>query len=637
MKKRNGNGKRTAAALLSLALSACAVSGPAYAETALEEDSFTWEEETELSTEQDFLGREEETEASSEEYAGGVLPESDETEEEMTGASVSGRMLPLYFLTLEEEVEYPLYFVNGVNDLPFTNLSDWVDLMMLFNEDDAAYKLELETDGHVAMLTRESGYSMLVDFMEKKILFEDYDAFIHSTADSSLLDTLGGGYTDENGDPILVERIERGSFDRYGKEIELDLDAYGIPVYWSEEDGLYLVPLQTMNDFLLSNVYGRSLLFNTEALYFGTADDFGFGGDELTPFGESYLFSAPSNLLSEELAWYSYCELCLALDNLYGLKEIHDISSFDRIFTETGDRPALASTDPNVKDGALIDFINFYLDDMHSGFKAASYLTDHAETRGDEGLASMRDSETAKIYYSARENADHEIKAYEEFGNTAYITFDHFHLAGWAGDYYEGNIETEDDPASPTMDTIALIMYAHRQITREDSPIENVVIDLSLNGGGEIDAGAFTAAWYLGEASMSVRSSMTGAISTGTYRVDTNLDGVFDEKDTVQDKNLYCLIGPYSFSCGNLVPNIFRSSGRVTLLGKQSGGGSCSVLGMSTAHGSLFNISSPKRMSYMKNGSYYDTDTGIQPDCIIVKPEHFYDREALTDYINRLF
>lgn len=50
-----------------------------------------------------------------------------------------------------------------------------------------------------------------------------------------------------------------------------------------------------------------------------------------------------------------------------------------------------------------------------------------------------------------------------------------------------------------------------------------------------------------------------------------------------------------------------------------------------------FRSRSPKRMSYMKNGSYYDTDTGIQPDCIIVKPEHFYDREALTDYINRLF
>ena len=42
-------------------------------------------------------------------------------------------------------------------------------------------------------------------------------------------------------------------------------------------------------------------------------------------------------------------------------------------------------------------------------------------------------------------------------------------------------------------------------------------------------------------------------------------------------------------------------------------------------------------MSYQKNGSYYDIDTGIEPDCYIVKPENYYDREALTDYINQLF
>lgn len=136
---------------------------------------------------------------------------------------------------------------------------------------------------------------------------------------------------------------------------------------------------------------------------------------------------------------------------------------------------------------------------------------------------------------------------------------------------------------------------------------------------------------------MSIRSSFTGATSTGTYRVDANLDGVFDENDTLLHKNLYCVIGPYSFSCGNLVPNIFKASGVVTLLGKTSGGGSCSVLPLSTAYGTMFNISSPKRFSYMKNGSYYDTDTGIEPDCIITRPESFYNRQALTDYINQLF
>jgi len=67
-----------------------------------------------------------------------------------------------------------------------------------------------------------------------------------------------------------------------------------------------------------------------------------------------------------------------------------------------------------------------------------------------------------------------------------------------------------------------------------------------------------------------------------------------------------------------------------------SGGGSCMVLPMSTADGSMFQISAPFHISYVKNGSYYDTDQWIDPDFVIVNPENFYDREALTEYINQL-
>lgn len=35
-----------------------------------------------------------------------------------------------------------------------------------------------------------------------------------------------------------------------------------------------------------------------------------------------------------------------------------------------------------------------------------------------------------------------------------------------------------------------------------------------------------------------------------------------------------------------------------------------------------------------RNGSYYSIDTGIEPDLILTKIESFYDREALTEYIN---
>ena len=42
-------------------------------------------------------------------------------------------------------------------------------------------------------------------------------------------------------------------------------------------------------------------------------------------------------------------------------------------------------------------------------------------------------------------------------------------------------------------------------------------------------------------------------------------------------------------------------------------------------------------MASIKNGTYSITDSGVEPDYTIAKPENFYNREALTDYINNLF
>lgn len=205
---------------------------------------------------------------------------------------------------------------------------------------------------------------------------------------------------------------------------------------------------------------------------------------------------------------------------------------------------------------------------------------------------------------------------------------------------YKRHIKSLEAPKTPNdqnLDTVALILYAYQQITRENSPIENVVLDLSLNEGGAIDAGAVVAAWFLGEAEFDMLSSLTGALSTGIYQLDANLDSSYNEGDTLGDRNLYCLISPVSFSCGNLVPSVFKASHKVNLIGKTSGGGSCMVLPMSTAMGTCIKISSPINMAFIKNGSYYVIDSGVDPDYTIAKPANFYNREALTEYINNLF
>lgn len=559
---------------------------------------------------------------------------------EQNGVSIAERSVPWYIRDLGTTFDMPVFFLNGAEDLPYVNLTDWADVMVtLYRMNaDENYALEFEADGNVAMYTRENGYSMLFDFAEGTFTFDDYDAFVHSSSDTALLDMVSMDIYNDKGEQLVLERVDKGSFDRYGKEIEVNLTNYDITVSWSAEDGLYLVPLQTMGDFLTAQPLMLNTFFNGDAVYIATPDDMGAGFDEPTELGESY-FGAPFAQMSENLAWYNYCELCLALDYHYGLKEIHDITSFDSVFRETGYKEGLSSTDPDVADGALMDFIDYYLDDLHSGFRFASFRADDLISVGGAGLSSRQDEVNREIFSSAREAADKEITTYQEVGNTAYITFDGFQLRNDPSVYYEFGTdpEMETDPSSDMVDTIALMIDAHEQITRENSPIENVVIDLSLNGGGELDACAFVAAWVLGEASMSIRSSMTGAVSTSCYRADVNLDGKFDEKDNILDKNLYCLISPYSFSCGNLLPNVLKSSNRVTLLGQTSGGGSCSVLPMTTANGTMFQISSPYRMSYAKNGSYYDIDLGVEPDYHISRPANFYDREALTEYINNLF
>ena len=138
----------------------------------------------------------------------------------------------------------------------------------------------------------------------------------------------------------------------------------------------------------------------------------------------------------------------------------------------------------------------------------------------------------------------------------------------------------------------------------------------------------------LGSCELSIYNTITESRSTTNYSADVNLDGEFDENDTVSDKNLYCIVSPVSFSCGNLVPALLKASGKATIIGKTSGGGAGIVGNAVTADGTTFCISSTSQMSTVKNGTYYSVDQGVEPDISLTKMESFYDRQALTALIN---
>jgi len=322
----------------------------------------------------------------------------------------------------------------------------------------------------------------------------------------------------------------------------------------------------------------------------------------------------------------------------YGLKPEHNIDNFHNFFLNNEELfQNLVSTNPMRSSYAIANLCFTYFDDLHSGYTRSGYLFDRNQDVESIVMLSYfgpsirKSFKLGTLYEDARRDVYRAwVPGYEEVGDTAFITFDAFTVN--RTDYYDPTINFNDP-----QDTIDLIIYANRQIKREGSPIKNIVIDLSNNGGGNADAAIFVISWFLGEADIALRDTFTGAETNAIYLADVNLDGQYDEQDNVAEGyRLYCLTTNNSFSCGNLVPAACRSSGRVTLIGQPTGGGSCVVQPCTTAAGTLFQISGNKQVSIIKNGSFYNTDAGIEPDFRLEKPESFYDRPALVEYLHNL-
>ena len=544
------------------------------------------------------------------------------------GHEITSSEFPFYFNSADSGMKVTLYFLDDATDLPYIEVNDWKMLSdNFFDSDTKDINFEIDTKDSVVTYTRISertndedhGATMVIDFEDNTISFKDYNLFCKRSSASTLFDSVLMSTVNEAGEPTLLEKVDTGSFTRYGDSLVFSLSDYNIDLI--QQDELYLIPLQTLSDIIMPNAAMGCFFFNGQSIILSS---------DINNAADIY-YTAQTGERSKPLAEYGYNELCMMLDYFYGLKETHQITSFDKLFDEVGFDEPLKEGSVKDADALIYRLISDFISDGHSNFLAFSYLNgpldysakDKTRSRVFEILDQQK-AARAKYYPDG-------IPGYEEVGDTAYITFDNYFNSLEPNDYYE--INPEDYPED---DVIGLIIKSHAMITRENSPIKNVVLDMSANTGGSDNVSALVVAWMLGEGTSSFVDTLTGAMGTSTYRADVNLDRVFDEKDTLGARKLFCLCSSCSFSNGNYVPCALKASSKVTLLGRATAGGACTVLPASTAWGTSFQISSNQRKSFLKNGAFYDIDRGTEPDYALTSPESFYDRVALTDYINSL-
>ncbi len=543
--------------------------------------------------------------------------------------SMKSKSVMKYTLSLAYAEKDKVYY-NGKSDIPYFELGSRRKEVEVLQKNSNPTKLSISSKikGSKVTWTRTSMYGstrVIFDYKKNTITFDDKNAFFRQEGLS-----LVGAESGKRAVSDIFQSDEKSNYNRHGSRIVINLNKYGIKLLKDKKN--FYIPVQTYSDLFFSNS-GIFQVFNGEDLFISN-------NPQLGGMKEKY-YSAKKRKFSKEFVDFNYGELCLLYDCQYGLKESHDIKSFDEFFNDTGLVDWIRNQDSLGTDLALNTMINMYFDDLHCGFGCPSWNTDseayeRSVTALPQGAFRTR---TLRIMHELtsyrKKQVPNGIPPYQEVEDTAYITFDGFEFDPTADHKV---LPTDADLPTLGTDTIRLVQYAVNKITRAGSPIKNVVVDLSLNGGGVVFTAAYLLAAFLGTSSMASKDMITGAQSMTNYKVDTNLDGVFDEKDTLANRglNLFCFTSGFSYSCANMVPAMFKDSGKVTLVGRTTGGGSCVVSYGSTASGSIVQISSPKRFSFSKNGGFYDVDRGAEPDVFIKDMSKLYDRKYMNTVLAKI-
>ena len=402
-------------------------------------------------------------------------------------------------------------------------------------------------------------------------------------------------------------RIASLDYEEQTKPLTFDFSKYGIDLHVGDDDA-YL-PLATASD-LMADVGLNNLAYNGRELCLlagsrATAQD-------LDPAW--YEPIAADEPRAQDMADYSYDELCFVMDTLYscsgkGILD-EDIASkgFDATLSEKDEltqrvRELVKSTD-KAEYFAGLAILGQYVANGHTYLTDATLtgsLDDELSKRVMEIKTELDEAFAEKDYTKVYEetmallldeeapNQRSEIWAdgasYHEQGDTAVISLDSFSGCdheGWDA-FYAGTGARPD--GSNTPDLIGTLL-TDLEKAKSNPDIRYVVIDLSANGGGSNDLCATALAILTGRVQTPARDLVTGQRFNIVYDVDTLFDGSFNATAAASGHNVdfAVLTSCYSFSCANYFPSLMRDVG-VPIIGEVSAGGTYMLVRLVTLDG----------------------------------------------------
>ena len=515
--------------------------------------------------------------------------------------------------TIDGEEALGIYCLEGFADLPYVDLGDFIFSFSGYFETQNI-SVESNADSTVWRVTYGRDHSVTFDCNENTISAASYLEFYWFP--------VGAASTNHS------EHLQRTN-DYYFRDstFKVDLDEYGLSL--EHETAHCFAPLFVMNT-LFCSLCGVNIYFNWVNVYFTVG--------EIRNFPEYYECPIQgSNFQYDEMREAAVGSLCFTFDILYGLKEEKGYTHFiDYLDEATLDK--LYSSKPYDNYAAYKDIVYKQLDELHTRIDLPSCYcptTSASVSTNDYGDFYSEFYERRGIQRELRDGslASTEEVRFEE--DMAIITLDSFSVGTIAQIYdQDGNVKED----AWKYDSYH---YMHRCMDRieDHGGINKVVLDLSLNGGGSL-AAMERVAGFLTDEKIPCASydTLDNEYTIDSYVVDIDGDDDYEDHDSYDNYDWYLLTGINTFSAANLMSSTFKDMNLGKIIGKKSGGGTCSILSLVLADGTGITISSNYTMRHIEedeNGEkqFISIEHGIEPD-IDFAYESFYDSEALLNVIN---
>ncbi len=397
------------------------------------------------------------------------------------------------------------------------------------------------------------------------------------------------------------------------KKTTINFNEYGIDIY--KKDGKILMPLVVFNTLFFSQNY-FNLYYNGEALI---ATDYALidGMNNLETIRKSKWNDTKA---PKDIREMTYKHINFIMDNFYGLRVKNKYRNFSKWINDSRKKDLL-SDNQYFFNRNYAEFFHRNLDELHTRVSMPSFFNKANDTivkidayKNNMGLFRERYIETYQKLEQQRKAKSYQNEGIRYKGDTAIITFNQFKTA-------PNKQETANN------DSYQFFKIAMKEI--EQKNIKNIVIDLSLNGGGNIGA-MLRVLGFITDRQIPLigHELLTNQIVRENYKIDTDGDRRYD-RDAYTQYNWNLLVGINTFSAANLFTSIFNDLKLGKIIGQKTGGGMCSVLPIVLADGTTVEISSN---NCSINLDLNEIESGVKVDEIL-NYDDFYDDDKLINAI----